>query len=75
MRPVAKIALDTRSFGPPYCETCDADVEDVFLMSNGALVCVDCMTPVKGLEAFSEIIAGATGVTGPKDWKPEGRRR
>ena len=51
--PVARLGLDTRSFGPAYCEKCEAELEDVTLMSDASLVCPDCLTPVSGLEDFS----------------------
>jgi len=58
-RPVAKLVLDTRSWGPASCERCDTDVEDVILMDDASLVCPECGTPVKGFEEFSETFVSA----------------
>jgi hypothetical protein len=52
--PVAKLALDTRAWGPASCEKCPDDVEDVILMSDMTIVCADCMTPMVG-ESFDHL--------------------
>lgn len=59
--PVAKLALDTRSWGPSYCEKCDEDVEDVILMSDATFVCPECMTPMVGdvFEFFGNMFVSA----------------
>ena len=60
--PVAKLALDTRSWGPASCEKCDGDVEDVILMSDATFVCAECRTPMRGgdfFDHFSEVFTSA----------------
>jgi hypothetical protein len=60
--PVAKLSLDTRSWGPASCEKCDEDVEDVILMSDATLVCAECRTPMQGgdfFDHFSEVFTSA----------------
>lgn len=60
--PVAKLSLDTRSWGPAFCEKCDRDVEDVILMSDATLVCAECKTPMQGggfFDHFSEVFTSA----------------
>ncbi len=61
--PVARIALDTRAFGPAYCPLCEGDIEDAFLMSDGKIVCVDCGAPVEELEGLSTYFHAAVPVT------------
>ena len=46
VKPVAVITLDTRSYGPPYCETCDSDVESVIMMTDATYACPDCAEEV-----------------------------
>lgn len=41
-KPLVHFELDTRSYGPAECETCDLDVEDVILMDDMTFVCPDC---------------------------------
>lgn len=64
-KPVAKLTLDTRSWGPASCERCDEDVEDVILMSDGTLVCADCKTPMRGgdfFDRFGEVFTSAVQI-------------
>ena len=67
--PVAKLALDTRSWGPAFCGHCDSEVEDVILMSDASFVCSDCMTPMEGedFERMSQLFVSATP-TPPKNF-------
>lgn len=61
--PVARLILDTRSYGPAHCPVCDADIEDVFLMTDGKIVCPDCRTPVPAFEEFSSYIHSVVPAT------------
>lgn len=67
-RPVARLMLDTRSWGPAYCERCDAEVEDVLLMTDASFVCPQCMTPVEGFGQVSGMFDSASAL--PKEWRP-----
>lgn len=59
-KPVALLRLDTRSFGPAFCEKCDEEVEDVLLMPNVTLVCPKCMTVVDGFDEFLDLFTSAS---------------
>lgn len=66
--PVARLALDSRSWGPAYCERCETDVEDVILMSDASMVCPECGTPVKDLKEFYDTFVSAVPLK--KEWRP-----
>lgn len=50
VKPVAILTLDSRGWGPAYCEGCASDVEEGILMDDASFVCPGYMTPVKGFE-------------------------
>jgi hypothetical protein len=68
-KPVAKLMLDSRSWGPAYCGHCEEEVEEVFLMPNATLVCTECLTPVEGFEEFSDHFTSAEPVTKRAWWE------
>ena len=58
--PADEFALDTRGFGPPFCATCDSDIEDAVLLPSGEFVCPACRTPIAGgLDASSFVDVAA----------------
>jgi len=62
-KPVARLQIDTRAYGPLICEHCDSEDESngeketALLMEDGGVVCEDCRTPFKPFEQFSGIIS------------------
>lgn len=56
---VAEIKLDSRAWGPAYCELCEDEIEEVVLMSDASFVCPECGTPVEGLEQTSSLFTSA----------------
>jgi hypothetical protein len=63
--PVAVLQLDSRSWGPAYCEKCDdEDVEEVLLMSDATIVCPTCKTPMESLEHVSDLFTSVEPVSG-----------
>lgn len=63
-KPVARLALDSRSWGPAHCESCDADVEDVLLMPNMSVLCPDCKTTVEGFDELETLFTSARALCG-----------
>jgi len=68
-KPVARLQIDTRAYGPLICETCDenddeehAEAETAMLMEDGSVVCAHCRSPFKAFEQFSRIITAVTPV-------------
>lgn len=59
-KPIARLALDTRSMGPIPCEQCDEENEDALLMEDGAVVCPECRTPYPAFEQFSSLITSVS---------------
>lgn len=86
-KPVARLQIDTRAYGPLICEHCsDSEAEDegekevALLMEDGGVVCEECHTPFKAFEQFSAIITSveqvkarrSTGARGvDKGWELE----
>lgn len=65
-KPVAKLVLDTRSYGPIYCETCDDDLEDVLLMDDASVVCPECKGDIQAFNEFSDHLTSVRPVGGNK---------
>jgi hypothetical protein len=63
-KPVARLALDSRSWGPAYCAACEADVEDVLLMPDMSVLCPDCMMPVEGFDELGARFTSARALCG-----------
>jgi hypothetical protein len=67
-KPVAKLQIDTRAYGPLICEHCDehdedyAEAETALLMEDGGVVCEQCHTPFKAFEQFSGIVTSVEPV-------------
>ncbi len=67
-KPVARLQIDTRAYGPLICEHCDehdeehAEAETALLMEDGAFVCEQCHTPFKAFEQVSGIITSVEPV-------------
>jgi hypothetical protein len=64
IKPVARLALDSRSWGPAFCESCDSDVEDVLLMPDMTVLCPDCMTPVEDFDEIGTMFTSARALCG-----------
>jgi uncharacterized paraquat-inducible protein A len=60
--PIAILELDSRSWGPSYCEKCDEELEQVMLTSNATLVCPTCKTQVEGFDDVSNLFVSARPV-------------
>ena len=63
-KPVARMILDTRSFGPAYCEKCEDELEEVLLTTDATFVCPDCRTTVEGFEDLSNLFTAAQAIKG-----------
>lgn len=67
-KPIAKLHIDTRAYGPLICEHCDehdeehAEAETALLMEDGGVVCKRCRTPYKAFEQFSGIVTAVAPV-------------
>lgn len=67
-KPVARLQIDTRAYGPLICEHCDehdeehAEAETALLMEDGGVVCEHCHTPFKAFEQFSGIVTAVEPV-------------
>lgn len=67
-KPVARLEIDTRAYGPLICEHCDehdeehAENETALLMEDGGVVCPHCRTPFKAFEQFSGIVTSVRPV-------------
>ena len=57
-KPVARLQIDTRAYGPLVCEHCEehdpdyAEAETALLMEDGGVVCEECHTPRNALGAM-----------------------
>lgn len=54
-KPVARLILDSRSFGPAYCEKCEDELEEVLLMTDASVACPDCLTKVEGFDELYNV--------------------
>lgn len=76
-KPIARLEIDTRAYGPLICEHCDQENEEegereaALLMEDGAVVCDRCLTPFEVFEQFSGVIASVSQVKA-KDLGREG---
>lgn len=70
-KPVALLRLDVRGMGPLVCEHCEefepedsagGELEEVFLMEDGGVVCPQCRTPLPNFEEFSRVITSVSPV-------------
>jgi hypothetical protein len=67
-KPVARLQIDTRAYGPLECEHCeehDPDyegAETALLMEDGGIVCEECRTPFKAFEQFSGVVSSVQPV-------------
>ena len=66
-KPVAKLHIDTRAFGPLACEECAGDEdegerEEVLLMEDGSIVCPKCHTTFPAFDQFSSLITAVEPV-------------
>jgi hypothetical protein len=70
--PVARIRLDTRSWGPATCLRCveregdeEEGLEDVILMSDGSFACPVCSATVESFDEISNLITSAEPICPP----------
>jgi hypothetical protein len=67
-KPVARLQIDTRAYGPLVCEHCEehdpdyAEAETALLMEDGGVVCEECHTPFKAFEQFSGVVTSVEPV-------------
>jgi hypothetical protein len=67
-KPVARLQIDTRAYGPLICKHCEqydednAEQETALLMEDGGVVCPECRTPFEAFEQFSGIITSVQPV-------------
>ena len=67
-KPIARLRIDTRAYGPLICENCeeinedDAEQENALLMEDGGVVCEKCHTPFEAFDQFSGIITSVEPV-------------
>ncbi len=68
-KPVARLQIDTRAYGPLICEECekagdecDGEREEALMMEGGAIVCPECRTPFQAFDQFSSLITSVRPV-------------
>lgn len=69
-KPVAKLALNTRTHGTYFCQNCKTENKDALLMSDASIVCPKCKTPMPEFQPFAGVVMSAAPVsTGKKSKK------
>jgi len=68
-KPIARLAIDSRAYGPLICEHCadsgdetEGEREEALLMEDGGIVCEECHTPFKAFEQFSAVVTSVQPV-------------
>ena len=67
-KPVARLQIDTRAYGPLICKHCEqydednAEQETALLMEDGGVVCPECRTPFEAFEQFSGVVSSVQPV-------------
>ncbi len=72
-KPVARLAIDTRAYGPLICEHCEevepegsefegGEFEEALLMEDGSVVCPRCHTTFEAFQQFSGVVTSVQPV-------------
>lgn len=70
-QPVARLRLDTRSWGPAPCPKCGAENEDAILTSSASIVCPECGADLPGLEELTKTVVSASAIGKGETFKQE----
>lgn len=63
-KPVARLQVDTRGFGPVWCEKCESEQEEVVLSSDADFHCPDCGAALPEFDDMARFFTSAQKATG-----------
>ena len=58
-KPVARLQVDTRSWGPVFCGKCDSEQEEVIMSSDADFHCPDCGAVIADFDHVANLFTSA----------------